>query len=117
MATALTIIHILACIFLILVVLLQSGKGAEVSASFGGSSQTIFGTSGGTNILVKATWVVVGIFALTSILLTVGGTPKSAVEEEILNSIPTTTEKTQAPIESAPAPKAPVEPAPESPAH
>lgn len=69
MQTLTTVIHILTSLLLILVVLLQSGKGAEISASFGGSSQTVFGTSGGANFFTRFTSVLAGIFMLTSIAL------------------------------------------------
>ena len=46
MTTFVTVIHIVTCVLLVLVVLIQSGKGAEISASFSGSSQTVFGSSG-----------------------------------------------------------------------
>jgi len=82
-------VHIIVAIFLILFVLVQSGKGAEVSASFGGSSQTVFGSSGGANFFVKATWFLVTVFVCTSITLTVMSTPKSAVEAHLESQIPT----------------------------
>ncbi|MEE9913204.1 MAG: preprotein translocase subunit SecG [Deltaproteobacteria bacterium] len=70
MTTLLTIIHILACITLILIVLLQAGKGANMGAAFGGSSQTVFGSSGAGTFLGKLTAAVAIIFMLTSISLT-----------------------------------------------
>ncbi|MHB8138473.1 MAG: preprotein translocase subunit SecG [Smithellaceae bacterium] len=70
MTTFLTIIHISACITLILIVLLQAGKGANMGAAFGGSSQTVFGSSGAGTFLGKLTAAVAIIFMLTSITLT-----------------------------------------------
>lgn len=70
METLLTVVHVIACVLMVLLVLLQSGKGAEVSASFGGSSQTIFGASGGANFFTRFTAVVATIFMITSIGLT-----------------------------------------------
>ena len=55
MFTVITIIHVLACIFLVLVVLLQTGKGADMGAVFGGSSSTVFGSSGAGNFLTRLT--------------------------------------------------------------
>jgi len=55
MIIAVTIIHVIVSIGLILVVLLQTGKGAEVGAVFGGSSATIFGSSGAGNFLTRLT--------------------------------------------------------------
>lgn len=64
------IIHILVCVGLILIVLLQTGKGADMGASFGsGSSQTLFGPSGGTTFLSKATTAIAIIFMITSLFL------------------------------------------------
>ncbi len=70
MHTVITIVHILACIFLILVVLLQTGKGADMGAVFGGSSSTVFGSSGAGNFLTKLTTATAILFMLTSLGLT-----------------------------------------------
>ena len=70
MITAITIIHLIACFFLILVVLLQTGKGAEMGAVFGGgSSATLFGASGAGNFLTKLTTGTAIVFFLTSLIL------------------------------------------------
>jgi preprotein translocase subunit SecG len=71
MATFITIIHVLAAISLIFVVLLQSGKGAEVGAAFGGASQTIFGSGGAATFLGRLTTAVAVVFMITSLSLTV----------------------------------------------
>jgi len=65
-----TVLHIVACIFLIVVVLLQTGKGADIGAVFGGSSQTIFGSSGASNLLTKLTTWTAAVFMATSLFLT-----------------------------------------------
>ena len=70
--TLLIVVHVLSCVFLISVVLLQQGKGADVGAVFGGSSQTLFGTSGAGNLLTKLTSATAVIFMLTSLSLTYG---------------------------------------------
>jgi len=70
MQTFVTVIHVMTCIFLILVILPQSGKGADISASLGGSSQTIFGSSGGANLFTRVTSILAAIFFVTSISLT-----------------------------------------------
>ncbi len=63
-------LHVVVCLALIVIVLLQMGKGAEVGASFGaGSSQTIFGASGGANFMSKVTAGAAVIFMLTSLAL------------------------------------------------
>jgi preprotein translocase subunit SecG len=71
MTTVLTIIHIIVCLFLIAVVLLQSGKGAEMGAAFGGSSQTLFGSRGAASFLSKMTSVAAVVFMLTSLSLAI----------------------------------------------
>jgi len=64
-----TILHVIVCIILILVVLLQAGKGANMGAAFGGSSQTVFGSSGAGTFLGKMTTIVAAVFMLTSLTL------------------------------------------------
>jgi preprotein translocase subunit SecG len=59
------IIHIVACLALILIVLLQTGRGAEMGAAFGGASQTLFGGGGGATFLGKLTTAAAVIFMLT----------------------------------------------------
>jgi preprotein translocase subunit SecG len=70
MYTLLIIIHLLVCFVLILIVLLQAGKGANMGAAFGGSSQTVFGSSGAGTFLGKLTAGVAIVFMLTSLTLT-----------------------------------------------
>jgi preprotein translocase subunit SecG len=71
MNTFLTIIHILVCLFLILVVLLQAGKGGGMGIAFGGGggSQTVFGSSGAGNFLTRLTSITAVLFMLTSLVL------------------------------------------------
>ena len=69
MHIVLTILHISVCVILILVVLLQAGKGANMGAAFGGSSQTVFGSSGAGSFLGKMTTIVAILFMLTSLTL------------------------------------------------
>jgi preprotein translocase subunit SecG len=64
-----TIIHVFVSIGLILVVLLQTGKGAEIGAVFGGSSSTIFGSSGAGNFLTRLTTGMAIVFMMTSLTL------------------------------------------------
>src|SRR5262245_58041127 len=70
MYTVITIVHVVACLFLIGVVLLQQGKGADMGAVFGGSSSTIFGSSGAGNFLTRLTTAMAIVFMLTSLTLT-----------------------------------------------
>ena len=64
-----TFIHVIVCFALILIVLLQAGKGAEMGAAFGGASQTIFGSSGAVGFLTKLTTIAAVVFMVTSLLL------------------------------------------------
>jgi preprotein translocase subunit SecG len=64
-----TIVHVVVSIGLILVVLLQTGKGAEIGAVFGGSSSTIFGSSGAGNFLTRLTTGMAIVFMITSLML------------------------------------------------
>ena len=73
MDTLLITLHVIITVVLILVVLIQSGRGAEISASFGGSSQTVFGSSGGANFFTIFTAVTAALFMVSSIVLTVRG--------------------------------------------
>ncbi len=72
MVILLTIIHIFVCIFLVVVVLLQSGQSGDIAAAFGGmGSQTAFGPRGAATVLTKATTWCAVIFMITSIALSV----------------------------------------------
>jgi len=71
MTILLIIVHVFVCLFLIAVVLLQSGKGAEMGAAFGGSSQTLFGSRGAATFLGKMTTIVAIVFMLTSFILAI----------------------------------------------
>ncbi len=61
------LVHISVCVALILIVLLQRGKGSDMGAAFGGSSQAIFGSRGATTFLHKVTAAIAIIFMLTSL--------------------------------------------------
>ncbi len=70
MVTILIILHIIICVSLILSILLQSGKGADLGAAFGGgSSQTIFGSTGAAPFLNKVTTGIAVAFMVTSLIL------------------------------------------------
>jgi preprotein translocase subunit SecG len=65
-------LHILACLFLIGVVLLQQGKGQDLASAFGGGgTQTAFGPRGSANVLSRATTILAGVFMVTSLGLSV----------------------------------------------
>jgi preprotein translocase subunit SecG len=69
--TVLVILHVLVAFVMIGVILLQSGKGAEIGAAFGGSSQTVFGSRGAGTLLSKVTAVTATVFFFTSMTLAV----------------------------------------------
>lgn len=69
METLLLVVHYLICLFLIIAILLQVGKGADIGAVFGGASQTVFGGRGPTTFLSKITAGVAIAFLVTSIWL------------------------------------------------
>ena len=71
MHTLVIVIHIIACFLMIGAILLQSGKGAEIGAAFGGSSQTVFGSRGPANFLSKFTVIVAVVFMVTSLSLAI----------------------------------------------
>jgi len=76
--TAISIFHILMCIGMILIVLLQTGKGADMGAAFGGSSQTVFGSGGPGTFLGKMTTFIAIFFMLTSLWLAYSSTHKTS---------------------------------------
>ena len=104
MSMFLGIVHIVVCILLILIVLLQTGKGADIGAAFGGgSSQTLFGSAGPAGFFTKITTGVAVIFMVTSIALAYIYSHRTTV-----SSVRETT-----PAKTAPAqPPAPVQPPP-----
>lgn len=67
----LIVIHVMVCFLMVGAILLQSGKGAEIGASFGGSSQTVFGSRGPANFLSKFTVVVAAVFMVTALSLAI----------------------------------------------
>ena len=72
MSTVIIAIHVIVSIALIMIILLQTGKGADMGAAFGGgASQTLFGSSGSSTFLGKLTTVAAIIFMLTSLVLCV----------------------------------------------
>lgn len=105
METIILLVHMLAAAGVIVLIMLQQGKGAETGASFGaGASQTVFGSQGSANFLSRTTAILATIFFLTSIGLAVvarqkadtiveAGLPTIAVEEPVMsqNDAPLTT--------------------------
>ena len=71
MITLVEILHVLICLLLIGAVLLQGGENVDITAAFGGTSQAAFGPRGSVTLLAKITWVLAGLFIVTSITLAV----------------------------------------------
>ena len=88
-----TIVHIIVCLFLVIVVLLQSGKAADLAGAFGGmGSQTAFGPRGSATDLSKATTIAAALFMITSMSLAIvatrtAGTSSTVLEREA-NKLP-----------------------------
>jgi preprotein translocase subunit SecG len=103
--TLLTIVHVLVCLFLIVVVLLQSGKAADLAGAFGGmGSQTAFGPRGSATLLSKATTGSAIVFMLTSLSLSILATRQAGAGSTILDKHPAPVSTKQP---AAPAPTAP----------
>jgi preprotein translocase subunit SecG len=102
-------IHIVVCIFLIIVVLLQSGKAADLAGAFGGmGSQTAFGPRGSATLLSKATTISAILFMVTSLSLSILATRNSGLGTSVLDGAAGATApvapKTQAPPPGQPVP-------------
>jgi preprotein translocase subunit SecG len=126
MTTLFIIIHIFVCIALIMIVLLQTGKGAEMGAAFGGASQTLFGGAGPAPFLSKITTVAAIVFMLTSLSLAyfsakpIGGSIMEDVAQEALpfseETLPADAGSAPMPVESSDTPPSAQEvPLPENP--
>ncbi len=95
------LVHIAVCLFLIIVVLLQSGKAADLAGAFGGmGSQTAFGPRGSATLLSKATTISAVLFMVTSLSLSILATRNAGLGTTVLE----TTQPKNAPSKSAPAP-------------
>ncbi len=77
--TLLVILHVLISVFLIFVVLIQGGKGAEMGAAFGGASQTVFGSRGAATFLNKLTTYVAVAFMATSLILAISSSRATSI--------------------------------------
>jgi preprotein translocase subunit SecG len=100
------IVHVIVCLFLIIVVLLQSGKAADLAGAFGGmGSQTAFGPRGSATLLSKATTISAVLFMITSLSLSILATRRSGgVGSTVLEQ---GSRPPAAPTKSAPAPVPP----------
>jgi preprotein translocase subunit SecG len=100
METLVLTIHYLLCLFLIVVILLQAGKGADIGAVFGGASQTVFGSRGPATFLNKLTAFVALMFIVTSIWLAHAAKSKQAAS--VVDKVPVSSDtvtQPQAPAE------------------
>ena len=111
MIVLLYIVHVLVCVFLILVVLLQQGKGADLSVFGGGSTQTAFGARGATTFLHKLTVASFIVFVLTTLAI---GIPQLVGSASVMRGA--TRGKTGVPSQSLPGKQAPSKQAPGKPA-
>ncbi len=116
MYTATVILHLIVCFLMIAAILLQAGKGAEIGAAFGGSSQTVFGSRGPGTFLSKVTVAAAVIFMLTSLglaLLSKQENAASVIDVPVTSGEPTSSapENTDATTEPASpeTPEAPTE--------
>ena len=86
MVILLTIIHVIVCLFLVVVVLLQSGKAADLAGAFGGmGSQTVFGPRGSATVLSKATTLAAALFMVTSLSLSILATKGGSGSPSLLD--------------------------------
>jgi preprotein translocase subunit SecG len=119
MIIILTIVHVVICFFLIVVVLLQSGKAADLAGAFGGmGSQTAFGPRGSATLLSKATTLAAALFMVTSLSLSILTMRGSASSGSVLEKVPankTAPAKPAAQPNRAPVPVTPI-PSPSAPA-
>ncbi|MGC9194070.1 MAG: preprotein translocase subunit SecG [Syntrophobacteraceae bacterium] len=112
--TFVIVIHVLVCISLVVIVLLQSGKGAEMGAAFGGASQTLFGGSGGSSFMSKLTTGAAVVFMITCILLSMATRHGVRESSSLMNVKTPVTQQTKAKAPAQPQVPAahPVSPAP-----
>jgi preprotein translocase subunit SecG len=82
MVYLLTTLHVVFCLFLILVILLQTGKGGGMGSAFGGGSSTVFGPRGPGSFIAKLTGIVAAMFMVTSMVLAYISSSKASDLEE-----------------------------------
>jgi len=96
------LIHLIACIALIAIVLLQTGKGAEMGAAFGGASQTLFGGTGGSSFMSKLTTGAAVVFMITCLLLSYMYRPGVRGGRSVMTDIPVEEPQAQPPVQQMP---------------
>ena len=108
------VLHVIACLFLVGVVLLQQGKNQDLASAFGGGgTQTAFGPRGSANVLSRATTILAGVFMVTSLALSMLRPGSSSVLDRVGTPPAPTVSPTPANQAGQPTPAAP---APASPA-
>jgi preprotein translocase subunit SecG len=110
MVILITIVHVIVCVFLAVVVLLQSGKAADLAGAFGGmGSQTVFGPRGSATVLSKATTIAAAMFMVTSLTLSILSTRSGKASPAIFQKvIPVTEQKNNAPAGTVPITATPI---------
>ncbi len=111
LSTLILTVHLTVSLFLIVIVLFQGGKGSEMGAAFGGSSQTLFGARGAATFFSKLTTVAAVVFMLSSFLLAVVQSKGGS----IMNSVPAATQQQKSNIPqgaTGPVQGQPTQPAP-----
>ena len=112
----LTIVHITSCIFLILVVLLQQGRGGGLGGALGGgTTQQVFGGRGAGNLLTRLTAIFAATFMFTSIALAYLASAGDIKLKAAPKSASTTTQTTDLPLPAAPPPATPPSAEPSAP--
>jgi preprotein translocase subunit SecG len=118
-----SVIYVLVCLVLMLVILLQQGKGGDIASAFGGGgSQAAFGARSGATVLSRATTVLAVLFIVGALVLNilaqrgpasvVGGRAPQAAQPSSTLPTPTATPPAQPSAPAQPAPAAPAKPAP-----
>ena len=118
-------LHVIACLFLIAVVLLQQGKGQDLASAFGGGgTQTAFGPRGSATVLSRATTILAGLFVITSLALSIVRPQASGVLDQVPETVaspspgasaaPVTTPAATPASVPAEAPAQPASPAPQT---
>lgn len=111
-STVITFFHVGICIFLVLIVLLQQGKGADMGATFGGGGNTLFGASGADNLLTKVTTTVAILFMATSLVLAIQSKPGTGAQGSLFKTAPQSTAQPVSTLNSEVEPPATQESAP-----
>jgi preprotein translocase subunit SecG len=110
------VFHVIACLFLIAVVLLQQGKGQDLASAFGGGgTQTAFGPRGSANVLTRATAVLAGVFMITCLALSLVRPRSGSILDQVPGGSPSPGASPAAGVSPAPE-AAPASPAATAPA-